>query len=386
MRLKPRLQYVSSPDLSLTSVIASSLIPATTRNITIPNIGMPLDRLDLIGKFTVSGVGASTNPNFPMGIPEIVKNIRLRRFPRDKAPTTIVDCSGCGLIEYGLNTIGAPDSSTQLSIAVGGNTALAPTARTYFFNIPIPLAHNQLPDGPGVPLRCFTLADIHNDLQAPVLTIETNASTEVFDATGTNSDLLFSAASFELLATYREASVEFENNIKNRGGYLSYDLVETTKYVSTGASTQSVKVPSPGFCTGMLVRTWSNNSTTVGTNARGLPGASRSAWQLKVANSAVRDIVWEDVARVNAESNGQMIYRAAANAVYDTAPIGSYYLDFLTDSLADPSQDFGSVLALPNAVETKIEGPFTGTAVDMKLLLHRIYDDLSPARFSGAVK
>lgn len=382
MRNKPLTQYIDSADLSMGNGAAAKLT-SKTRKVNVPNIGAPLDCLMLTFEIAMAAVPTVAPYFLPMGLAELIKQIRFIRYPRGRGPETIIDVSGPGLLEYNLQTEGPWDQATMNAVHIGATPANADAA-TYYVTMTVPFGHPQLADGPGLPLRCYTLADIHNDLQPPILEITTEDSDNVTKGTANATFTTFNA---HVWAIYREITQDFENEIQARGGYLRWDLTEGAKFSPAVAGAGAVPIPAPGMCSGLLIRSWSNKSAVVNTQARGLPGAARARWNLVVAKNNIREFTMEDLVKLNQRSTPPLLYRDAANAVYDVYPSGSYYLDFITDGIgADPSGDFGSILPIPTAINTELRGTFTGTDVQVAMISHRFYDDLSPARFMTKTK
>ena len=387
MRYRIKRKYLNSPDLVIYSgAAAGTTLSSVKRDFELPRIALPLDRIEIVATIVTGTTAGSVVKFLPAGLIESIRSIKLTRTMADGSTNLTHSLSGPALFEWMVNTqLGSVDDGTKTcyqlggsynsNAGAGGSAGVLPAASTtYTFKLILPCANPQFADGPAIPLRTFSCADVHNDSQPPVLTIETEAS-DTFAATATTK-ATYASFTLAICCHYADISPEVNKFIMDRGGYLSNDLIETTKktFVSTGPD--FIKLPSPGSASAVMLRCWTNNSTVSGNAARGLPSAAGDVWQLCYAEDPVDEFKLADQQRLALESLGDPAWSMP----------GVYFFDYLTNAIGqDPSADLGSVRPLPAGIDTKIVGNIVATNnVDIRAVVQRYFGNLSPSRFAKA--
>ena len=384
MRYRIKRKYINSPDCVLFTAASNNsatVIPSVKREFELPRVALPLDRIELVFSLTVSTAG-STSILYPLGMIESVGNIKLTRTPTAGSSNISHSLSGPALFEWMVNTLyGNVDADTKACYNLGSNVVaktvgIGVATATYRFKLVLPCANPQFADGPGIPLRTFSCADVHNDSQPPVLSIETITSDLwALNAVTGGAKPYFSNMSVSICCHYADISQAVNADIMKRSGYLQGDLIESTKKTFTTDGVDFVKLPSPGSAAAVLLRAWTNNTAPSNAMTRGLPCNAGDVWELLYAEDPVDEFKLSDQQRLAGESLGDNLWSMP----------GSFFFDYLTNSVGqDPSNDLGSVRPLPAGIDTKLQGNILGasSAVDLKLVVQRYMGDLSPARFA----
>jgi hypothetical protein len=353
----------------------------------------PIDTLLLMVRGTTNADASwSTTANyFPDGILGLIKRVTLT--VNDGQQRTVVDASGPALLEFWDNVGGSFDGPTLAAINTTrdniGN-ALA-TATTYQMCFPIPLAHPQLQD----PLRTFTLLPAHMHQQDPVLEVQFASATEYSN----NAAMKFNTIGCEVLAVRRQISAQMHDSIISAGGFIASDLVESEwSYGTAGLQEARIEIPSPGYYSGLLIRSYKGN--VVGGNRQNLSRSSAPAaatlyselyndgemWRIENAGFILRRFRWEHLRAVNDFSKPAMVFGAGNNTTYRMPRLwGNYYLDFINDGVSGDAAELGSLLdtnlAAARGVKWQLIGNLTGgTGYKVKLLGHRFYGDVNRFR------
>lgn len=274
-------------------------------------------------------------------------------------PRNVVDYSGVGLIEYALNTAGNVDRATLENKRV--HTASV-TQRVWYR---IPLVH------PGIvgPLRTRMLLDVNNHPQDPVLSLQWAAAASIYSANAP------SAVGADVVLCRREMTPLVNKTIRDDGGFIPFDLIETSQTVAT-ASEYRFQVPTPGQYAGLLMRGYDQNTSRA--SIHDITAGSEGRVRLESGGVVIAD--WRDhyLAAIN-EATEAFDHDNATAAATARFP-GLYFLDFLTDGIVD-ADELGSLLDcnLPAASGLKME--IIGTTRNASSVLHvgghRYFGDLS---------
>jgi len=309
----------------------------------------PVEALFVQLSFTVGTAMATANAD---SIQNILKSVDLQVFDGVK-PRSVVKCSGPALLEYQVQTWFNLDRVTAAN--VNTNTAAAKTL-TYV----IPCSHPQLSD----PLGSALLLPVHLMPSNPTLTLQL-ASQADMDTNATPTFALTGTITVTCWVARRQVSVV-------KWPYLEWDLMENIQPFPQTVTEFQIEMPTPGSITGHLMRCYTGVAT------RGDIQTALSPWRIESLGVVFRQ--WLNT-QLQVEND---LSRAADNASPNF--VASFYNDFLTDKTGMETGDFGSVLDANVPVTsgariylvTSVTG---GAGVQMKMLTHRVYGDLSRLKF-----
>lgn len=309
----------------------------------------PIETIFVRLTFTVGTGMATANPD---SLQNILNGVDLQVFDGVK-PRSVVKCSGPALLEYQVQTWFNLDRVTAAN--VNTNTTGAKVL-TYV----ISCAHPQLSD----PLGSSMLLPVHLMPSNPTLTLRLSTQAEM-DVNATPTFALTGTITVDVWVARRQVSVV-------RWPYLEWDLIENTQAFPQTVTEFLVELPTPGSHTGQLYRCYTSVS------ARGDIQTANSPWRIESLGVVFRQ--WLN-SQLQVEND---LSRAADNGSPNFT--ASFFNDYLTDKTGMETGDFGSVLDANVPVTsgariylvTNVTG---GTGVQMKILTHRVYGDLSRLKF-----
>lgn len=359
MMLKQRLTYLAPANLTGLTAGGSTVKVALDRT-------WPLEEILIIADIVTAGTtGTVTADGLAAFLSKAMLEINDGRNPR-----TVVNFSGPGLLEYAQQVGAGMDPAT---LGISGTLA---TGKTYRLCYRIPLVHPMITE----PLRTRMLLDVNNHPQDPILTLQFGAITDM-SATGT-----MTTANVEVVLVKREMPKALNDAILSAGGYIPFDLVESSFTLPTGSTAeQRLPVPTPGQYAGLLVRTYKGGSALTRDEITGNArfrlesgGVTLREWKPKhlyILNSLSRPL--------NAYNSINFGQPAAASNTYYSEP-GSTFLDFLSDGI-DSANELGSLLDcnLPVSQGLKMElvlSSITSVSTSGSVVYfggHRYFGDLS---------
>lgn len=257
----------------------------------------------------------------------------------------VVDVSGPALLEYALQVAGL-DRNTKASLNQNNTSA-------FELNYPIFFCHPQTED----PIYSALLLPVNRYNQNPTLTVKVSAATEL----AASGPVVSGTLTVRCIIVRRQVTVT---------NWTTWDteLSEITQVFAASGNGQTVDLPIPGAYTGVLLRGYTS------TTARGDITSASGETQLTLLGTTLRRLWLTDTL---VENDMSVLNQAQA----DTKFVGSYYLDFLTDSTGLDASDFGSLFNTSGLQTTGAKPQLKmdiGGAYTLKMLIHRVYGDISP--------
>lgn len=311
-----------------------------------------VESIDLVVTVTPSAAMATANAD---NLQNIVNRVQLSI--SDGARTrNVVDCSGSGLIEYGMQVAGGLDRDTAANI--GTNPSSGAKVLVY----PIFCSHPQLDD----PVGSVFLLPFPRYNSNPILTVQFSTQAQM----DTNATPTFAVSALTAYLVIRRRQV-------NRANWptLDWELAElSASYPNTGNS-QLYELQIPGSYTGILMRDYQGLST------RGFLETSGGQNTLQLLGTVIRRFQMAQIQRENDRSVN--LYPATWNNITGTA-----YLDFLSDKTGESSPDLGSVLdanilSASGARLQLLQDITGGSNYSRRYLTHRVFGNLTALKFGG---
>jgi hypothetical protein len=311
-----------------------------------------VESIDLVIVATPSAAMATANAD---ALQNIVNRVQLQI--SDGARTrNVVDVTGSGLIEYGMQTAGGLDRNTATNLGTNPSSG----AKTLVY--PIYCAHPQLDD----PVGSTFLLPFPRYNSNPVLTVQ--FATQVQMDTNATPTFAVSALTAKIIVRRRQV---------NRANWptLDWELAELSgAYPNTGNS-QMYELQIPGSYTGVMMRDYQGLST------RGFIETTGGENKLQLLGTVLRRFTMSDLQLENDRS--VELYPATWNNITGTA-----YLDFLSDKTGESSPDLGSVLdanilAASGARLQLLQDITGGSNYARRYLTHRVFGNLSALKFGG---
>lgn len=324
------------------------------------------------------------------GLLNACRNIRLE--VNRGSPETIVNSSGIGLLEYVAAAAQNLDPATLAFVAehTKGTPALT-ASNLYRLTYRIPFVHPRITE----PLRTRMLLDVPEHQSSPILTLDFNSAANMYGA-GT-----LDAIQAEVFLVRREVPAALHASIIKDGGYMPFDLIESSFQLATGISgEQHIPLNQPGAYGSLLTRFYKGGSSiTRADPSNNVTVGQETKWRFQAGTQTFKEwrnkfaqgqSYWSRVLNSAVQSSSPAIASALASSTQYPPLVGVYH-DFLTGNGISDSADLGSVLDcfLPANPGQRMEliGDMASVATNgstIYMLGHRYKDRNLIAKFQAA--